>query len=102
MSILKWIGIGAAGLAGTAAAGVAALAYLVDWNDLRGFIGRQASSALGREVAIDGNLDVQLGDPIRIHAEKVRVANAQWSDDPTMAEVQVLDATLRLWPLLRG
>jgi uncharacterized protein involved in outer membrane biogenesis len=102
MSILKWIGIGAAGLAGTAAAGVAALAYLVDWNDLRGFIGRQASSALGREVAIGGNLDVQLGDPIRIHAEKVRVANAQWSDDPTMAEIQVLDAALRLWPLLRG
>ncbi|WP_448207250.1 AsmA family protein [Azospirillum sp. sgz302134] len=102
MAVLKWIGLGLLGLVVVIAAGIGIAAAVFDWNDARGFIARQATKALNREVAIDGDLKVKLGDPIHIHVEGVRVANADWSDEKTMAALKVLDAQLRLWPLLRG
>lgn len=102
MAVLKWIGLGLLGLVVLFAAGVGAVIAFFDWNDARGFIARQATKALNREVAIDGDLRVKLGDPIRIHVEGLRVANADWSDEKTMVALKALDAQLRLWPLLRG
>lgn len=101
-SVLKWIGYGLLGLVGLVVVGIGAVVLLFDWNDARGFVARHASSALNREVAIDGDLRVHLGNPIRIHLEGLRVANAEWGQDKNMAEIQALDATLRPWPLLRG
>jgi hypothetical protein len=101
-SVFKWIGYGLLGLVGLVVVGIGAVVLLFDWNDARGFVARRASAALNREVAIDGDLRVHLGNPIRIHLEGLRVANAEWAQDRTMAEIQALDATLRLWPLLRG
>lgn len=101
-SVFKWIGYGLLGLVGLVVVAVGAVLLLFDWNDARGFVARHASSALNREVAIDGDLRVHLGNPIRIHLEGLRVANADWAQDKTMAEIKVLDATLRPWPLLRG
>ncbi|KAA0594003.1 uncharacterized protein involved in outer membrane biogenesis [Azospirillum lipoferum] len=101
-SVLKWIGYGLLGLVGLVVVGIGAVLLLFDWNDARGFVARHASAALNREVAIDGDLRVHLGNPIRIHLEGLRVANAEWAQDRTMAEIQALDATLRPWPLLRG
>ncbi|HYD64912.1 AsmA family protein [Azospirillum sp.] len=102
MAVLKWIGLGLLGLAGLVVVGGGLALALFDWNDARGFAARQASKALGREVAIDGTLDVKLGDPIHIHIEGLRVANTDWAKEPNFAEVRVLDAQVRLWPLLRG
>ncbi|HYH19073.1 MAG TPA: AsmA family protein [Azospirillum sp.] len=102
MAVLKWIGLGLLGLVGLVVVGGGLALALFDWNDVRGFAARQASAALGREVAIDGTLDVDLGDPIRIHLEGLRVANTDWAAEPNFAEVRVLDAQVRLWPLLRG
>ena len=101
-SVLKWIGYGLLGLVGLVVVGIGAVVVLFDWNDARGFVARHASAALNREVAIDGDLRVHLGNPIRIHLEGLRVANAEWAQDRTMVEIQALDATLRPWPLLRG
>ncbi len=105
-SVFKWIGYGLLGLVGLAVVGIGAVLLLFDWNDARGFVARRASAALNREVAIDGDLRVHLGNPIRIHVEGLRVANAQWAqergEDKDMVAIQALDATLRLWPLLRG
>lgn len=102
MAVVKWIGLGLLGLVVVVAAAAGIALAVFDWNDARGFVASQASKALGREVAIDGDLKVTLGDPLRIHVEGVRVANMGWSDEKTMAELKVLDAKLRLWPLLRG
>jgi uncharacterized protein involved in outer membrane biogenesis len=102
MTVLKWVGIGFLALVAVVVGGAGIALALFDPNDARGFIARQASSALGREVAIDGNLSVDWGDPIHIHVEGVRVANVEWSDEKNMAELKALDALLRLWPLLRG
>lgn len=102
MAVLKWIGLGLLGVVALVVAGVGIGLALFDWNDARGFVARQATKALGREVAIDGTLDVHLGDPIHIHIEGLRVANTDWAQEKSFAQLKVLDADLRLWPLLRG
>lgn len=102
MAVLKWIGLGVLGLVALVAVGIGVAVVVFDWNDLRGIAARQASKALNREVAIDGDLKIRLGDPIHIHVEGLRVANAAWSDEKDMADLRELDLTLRLWPLLKG
>lgn len=102
MAVLKWIGLGVLGLVALVAVGIGVAVLVFDWNDLRGIAARQASKALNREVAIDGDLKVRLGDPIHIHVEGVRVANVAWSDEKEMAALRELDLTLRFWPLLKG
>lgn len=102
MAVLRWIGIGLLGLVALVAAGAGIALAVFDWNDTRGFIAKQASKALGREVAIDGNVSVRLGDPIHIHIEGLRVANTEWAAEKSFAELKMLDAALRPWPLLRG
>lgn len=101
-AVFKWIGYGLLGLAGLVVIGIGAFLLLFDWNDARGFIARRASATLNREVAIDGDLRVHIGNPIRIHVEGLRVANADWARDKDMVAIQALDATLRPWPILRG
>ncbi|MBP2299130.1 AsmA family protein [Azospirillum picis] len=101
-AVFKWIGYGLLGLVGLVVVTAAAVLLLFDWNDARGFVARHASSALNRQVAIDGDLRVHLGNPIRIHIEGLRVANADWAKDKDMVAIRVLDATLRPWPILRG
>lgn len=102
MAVLSWIAAGLLGLFSVLVGAGGLAVGLFDPNQLRGFIAGQASGALNREVAIDGNLSIDWGDPIRIHVEGVRVANVDWSDEKNMAELRALDAQLRLWPLLRG
>jgi len=102
MAVLKWIGLGLLGLVVLVVAAVGIGLAVFDWNDARGFVAQQATKALGREVAIDGVLDVKLGDPVHIHIEGLRVANTEWAAEKTFAELKALDADLRLWPLLRG
>ncbi|MGQ9370252.1 AsmA family protein [Azospirillum sp. ST 5-10] len=102
MAVLKWTGLVLLGLVLLVAAGIGVVAALYDWNDARGFLAARLGDALGRDVALDGDLHVGLGDPIRIRAEGVRIANAPWAREPALVEIGALDARLRLWPLLRG
>lgn len=99
MRILKWTAIIIIAL-------VAALAIFVavfDWNSTRGYIGEKVSQMYGREFRIDGNLDVTFFPfPPRIHAEQLRLANANWSTDDTMLEVERLDFRISLLNLLKG
>jgi len=98
--MVKRILLGLLGVVVVVIAGIA-LAFF-NWNGASGFIARQASKALNREVAVDGGMKVTLGDPIQIHVEGIRVANVEWSDEKNIMELKALDARLRLWPLLRG
>jgi len=73
---------------------------LFNWNWLRGPIERMVSERTGRELRI-GALDVDFF-PLEVQAEKLRFANAKWSDEKTMARAERVDLRLRFWPLLRG
>ncbi len=77
-----------------------ALAFF-NWNWARGPIQRMVSSTLHREFRIDGDLDVDYF-PLEVHVGKLFLANASWSEEPTMASVGQLDMRLRFWPLFIG
>lgn len=86
----------------TLIAALVVLAVLFDWNWLKGPLERRVSAATGREFAIDGDLDVDLGRIVRVRASRVRLGNAKWSVQREMAQVERADIGIALWPLLRG
>ncbi len=76
---------------------------LFDWNLLRGYIGEKVTEKTGREFTINGDLDVNFWPfPPRIHAEQLRLANAEWGTGKTMLDVQQLDFSISLLSLLSG
>lgn len=81
---------------------VVLIVMLVDWNGLREPIARRISSAIGRSVAVNGELSVHLSWPPRIVANNVVFGNAVWSPDPAMAEIKRLEFTIDLVKLLIG
>lgn len=78
------------------------IALIYDWNDLRAPVSRLASTALGREVVIGGDLDVDIGWVTRIRIEDLAVANAPWARAPQMANIDAIDAAIDVWKLLGG
>lgn len=99
---LKRIGIGATALVVVLLLIVAVSATLLDWNMLRGFISRQVSAAIGRDFAINGDLDVRFSWTPTIRAEQLALANAQWSGSRRMADIEILELRIDLGRLVRG
>ncbi|MEO5702363.1 MAG: AsmA family protein [Gammaproteobacteria bacterium] len=74
-----------------------------DWNSVRGYIGAKVEEKTGREFSIDGDLDVDfLPFPMRIHAQRLRFANAPWGTDKTMLNIRDLNFSISLLSLLKG
>jgi uncharacterized protein involved in outer membrane biogenesis len=65
------------------------------------FIERHGSGLLGREVRIGGAFHIGWGRPIRVIAEDVHIANADWGSAPEMLAMQRLELEIEPWPLLR-
>ena len=80
---------------------LAVLAAIWDWNWFKGPIERQVSAATGREFRIEGDLRVRLGSTLRIGADGLRLANAEWAAERDMVNVGRLDVGVELWPLFR-
>lgn len=80
---------------------LAVLVALWDWNWFKGPIERQVEARTGRSFEIGGDLDVDLGRVTRISAERVRLGNAGWSKEPTMASTDRIEFGVRVWPLLQ-
>jgi AsmA family protein len=96
---LKWSGITLLAIL------IAALItlYFLDWNQMRGPIGRYLSHRTGREVRIDGNLAVKLftWQP-SVDVGGIYVGNPEWVGTPQAAKVKELRVELRLVPLIFG
>ena len=77
--------------------------YFLDWNQMRGPIGRYLSHRTGREVRIDGNLAVKLftWQP-SVDAGGVYVGNPKWVGTPQAARVKEFRVEFRLVPLFCG
>lgn len=72
-----------------------------DWNKGKGYISAAVSKATGRQLTINGPLDVELGWITRVSAGQIQFENAGWSQDPQMVEVGLVDLELDLWQLLK-
>jgi uncharacterized protein involved in outer membrane biogenesis len=84
------------------AAAFVLLAVLWDWNWLKGPIERRVSERTGRTLTIAGDLDVELGVPVRVHVHDVSYANPDWAQRPQMLHVDSADFSIRVMRLLRG
>ncbi len=60
------------------------------------------AAATGRELLIEGSLDVKLGRTLAIEASGVKFANTAWGSRPYMASVDTLAGEVALLPLLKG
>jgi hypothetical protein len=80
-------------VAAVAIGGDRALAYLIE---------HQGSALLHRDIRLGGGFHVAWGNPIRIVADDVHVANAPWGTEPDMFAARHLELEIEPWPLLRG
>lgn len=64
-------------------------------------LGSKGGSFTGRELAIDGDIDVEWhwATP-RVRIEKIRMSNVAGAKDPQMVEIEELDFKIRIWKLL--
>jgi hypothetical protein len=77
--------------------------YFLDWNAMRGPVGRYVSHRLGREVRIEGDLKVHLFSwTPSLVAQHVTIANPSWVQQKYAADIGRFAASVRLMPLLRG
>jgi len=84
-------------------AGVAALALVFfDWNWLKGPLERLVVARTGRELAIDGELRVEIRRRPRVIVENVRISNPPSARHPALFEAQRVVAVVSLPALLRG
>jgi uncharacterized protein involved in outer membrane biogenesis len=77
--------------------------YFLDWNQMRGPVGRYLSWKTGREVRIDGNLAVNLftWQP-SVDAGNVYVGNPKWVGVAQAASAREFRVEVRLVPLIFG
>jgi AsmA family protein len=69
----------------------------LDSNKAKRYISAGVSKATGRQLTINGDLDVDLGWISRVRASQIQFENAQWSKHPQMVEVGLFDVQIDLW-----
>lgn len=94
--LLALIGV----LAATAAGAVLWAVFLFDPNDYRDDVARVASDNTGRELRIEGPLELSLFPWFGATVQGVQLANAEGFGPEPMLEVGELSARVELWPLL--
>ena len=65
------------------------------------FIERRAAEATGREITI-GDLDIKLGFTPGARVTDLRITNPAWAKSQFLVDTQLIDARVRLLPLLTG
>ncbi|MBT3915809.1 MAG: AsmA family protein [Rhodospirillaceae bacterium] len=83
------------------AAGVAILAA-TDPADIRDFLTAQVKDATGRELSINGELDLEISLVPSLVMHDVTFANAKWASAPHLLSLKKLEAGLELLPLMQG
>jgi uncharacterized protein involved in outer membrane biogenesis len=75
---------------------------IIDWNGYKAEIASQVRQATGRELQINGDLDLAILPSPRLSAIDVRFANLKGATAPHMAQLKSLQVSVRLAPLLSG
>ena len=95
---LKWSLLSVAGLV------VALILFLalLDWNSLRGPLGRMASRHLDRQVTIGGLQAHVFTSQPRFEVTGLTVSNPSWAGPRPMLDVGRVSVQVKLWPLFAG
>ena len=73
----------------------------LDQNKAKKYISAGVSTATGRQLSINGDINLDLGWISRVSATDIQLANADWSKHPQMAEVGLFDVEIDFWQLIR-
>lgn len=73
-----------------------------DFNKYKSLITDEVLAATGRNLSIQGNLDLSLSFTPSLVVEGVSFANADWALDPQMLTAKRLEAEVALLPLISG
>lgn len=92
------------GAAAIVAAGVAAAAIIasIDVNQYKGLIVAKVKEATGRDLELNGDLEMVLGLTPSVRVNGARFGNAPWASDPNMLAVETFEAKVALLPALTG
>lgn len=77
----------------------AAVALLNDANIQR-FTEYWLSEQMARRIEVQGDFSVELGNPLRLKAESVRLANPDWAENPVMAKADRVEVAIDLSTIL--
>jgi uncharacterized protein involved in outer membrane biogenesis len=98
LRVLKWLGISLIVVV------MAAVLYLsfgdLDW--LRPRIENAVADATGRQLKLEGPLDIDIVPSPAVLVEDVSLSNADWGSEPALLEVGHLSARLDFWSLISG
>jgi uncharacterized protein involved in outer membrane biogenesis len=72
----------------------------IDVNKHKGLIAARVEAATGRQLRIDGNLNLKIGFFPAVVVEDVSLANAPWGSRPDMLKARRLEVELALLPLI--
>ena len=102
MPRMKKILIASVVVAAALVAGLGVLLATLDLNAYKAEVTQRFAAATGRELHIDGGIELGLSLVPSIFVEEVRIANATWGTAPDMLQVARAEAHLALLPLLTG
>jgi uncharacterized protein involved in outer membrane biogenesis len=71
-------------------------------EEVREYILERLSDMAGRELSVEGEMDIDLGWEPAVRLEGVQVANAEWGESPHLLELDALEVTLDMRRLLQG
>ena len=95
----KNILVGLAALVILLIAGSYLFVLLYDFDRLKPTIARAVYEATGRELSIEGRIDVKPGLRPTLWAEDIRFQNAPWGSRPDLATVKRIEVQMALLPI---
>ncbi|MCP4409696.1 MAG: AsmA family protein [Gammaproteobacteria bacterium] len=101
MKIIKISGIVVIVLGLLIGAALVAVSF-IDINQYKGLIAEQVKEATGRELVLEGNLELKVSLSPTVVVQSARFANAAWGSRPDMLTVNRLEAEIKLIPLIRS
>lgn len=91
-----------AGLLGLLVLALLLLLAIVDFGRFKPQLEQAVTEATGREFRIDGGLKIRLLPSIRVAADDVSMANADWGSEPQMVDIGHFSAKVSPWSLFSG
>ena len=101
MKYLKILGIVVVVVVVLIAGALIAVSF-VDINQYKGLITEQVKQATGRDLSIDGNLELKVSLIPTVSVQGIRFANASWGSQPDMVTVGDAEVKVAVFPLLSG
>ncbi|MFO8033472.1 MAG: AsmA family protein [Desulfohalobiaceae bacterium] len=98
----KWILAGLAGFLVLIVVAAYAILATYDFNKLKPRIEQAALEATGRQLDMQGDVELEFGFTPSLVVQEVSLENAAWGSQEPMADIQRFEVQVALWPLLRG